>query len=194
MNNEQFSGKKIVLAVTGASGSIYAKRLINRLSEKKISSQIDECGIVFSKAGLQVWKHEIGEFPDKFPFKTYKNNDFFAPFASGSAGFDTMIICPCSMGTIGKIAGGISDNLITRAADVILKERKKLIAVIRESPLSSIHLRNLLQLTNSGTVILPASPSFYSQAKNISELIDTVINRILDQAGFVFETKRWGKI
>lgn len=184
--------KKLVIAVTGASGSIYAKRLIERLNQKELRQQIEKAGLVFSNSALQVWNYEIGEVPEFKEFKRFENSDFMAPFASGSAGYDTMIICPCSMGSIARIVSGISDNLINRAADVIIKERKKLIAVIRETPLSGIHLQNLAQLTNFGAVILPASPSFYSKPKTITELVDTVIDRVLDNAGFEITTKRWG--
>ena len=186
--------KKILITITGASGSIYAQRLIEKLSFPEISSQLNTLSIVFSKTGSLVWKHELGTEPNIQPFKIFDDNDYFAPFASGSSAYDTMIICPCSMGTIGRISSGISDTLITRAADVMLKERKKIIAVIRETPLSSIHLENLLKLSNNGVVILPASPSFYSNPKTSSEIIDTVIDRVLDHAGIKFDTKRWGNV
>ncbi len=173
--------KKIVLSLTGASGAIYAKRLIEKLASDDIKAQIKDVALVFSKNAISVWEYELEKFKiENLPFKVYKIDDYNAPFASGSAQYDTMIICPCSMGTAGRIAHGISDNLITRAADVMLKEKRKLILVPRESPFNSIHINNLKILSNAGAVILPAMPSFYSKPKSINELIDTVVYRILD--------------
>jgi 4-hydroxy-3-polyprenylbenzoate decarboxylase len=123
----------------------------------------------------------------------YGPNDFYAPFASGSAGYDTMVIIPCSMGTLGRIATGISDDLITRAADVILKERGRLIVVPRETPYNLIHLRNMVTLTEAGAIIMPATPSFYSLPSNMDELVDTVVNRVLDLAGIVNSGFHWGQ-
>jgi len=184
--------RKIVLAVTGASGSIYAKQLIEHFQSEKLKSQMDSTALVFSKNAIEVWQHEIGEFKaSNFPFKIYGLNDYNAPFASGSAKYDTMIICPCSMGTIGRIAHGISDDLIGRAADVILKERRKLILVPRETPLSLIHLNNLSILSKNGAIICPAVPSFYSKPNTIADLVNTVIFRVLDLAGFELDTYQW---
>lgn len=175
--------KKIVIAVTGASGSIYAKVLLDELV--KLSDQIAEVGIVFSSNAKDVWNIELGEHSYKnYPFKIYDKNDFMAPFASGSAGYDCMIICPCSMGTLARIAQGISNDLITRAADVMLKERRKLILVPRETPYNLIHIENLKLLTLAGSIICPASPSFYSNPQNFEELAKTVVNRVIDLAGF----------
>ncbi len=184
-------GKKIIIAITGASGSIYAKRLIEKL--QKIIKQIDTCDLVFSSTAREIWKYELGTTPDDLAdnFKIYDKNDFYAPFASGSAGYDTMIIIPCSMGTMGRIASGVSDDLITRAADVMLKERKRLILVIRENPYNLIHLRNMTLLTEAGAVISPATPSFYSLPQSINEIVDTVINRVIDLAGFENKSFRW---
>ncbi len=184
--------RKIVLAITGASGSIYAKQLIEHFQTEKLQSQIDSLALVFSRNAMEVWKHELGEFDESaIPFKIYGLNDYNAPFASGSAKYDTMIICPCSMGTLGRIAHGISDDLIGRAADVILKERRKLIIVPRETPLSLIHLSNLTILAQSGAVICPAVPSFYSKPVSIEDLVNTVIYRVLDLAGFEIDTYQW---
>lgn len=172
---------KIVLAITGASGSIYAKRLIDILNQKELQKQVDEVAVVFSGTAISVWQHELGSFnKDEIPFKIYNIDDYNAPFASGSAAYDAMIICPCSMGTIGRIAHGVSDNLISRTADVMLKERRKLIVVPRETPFNLIHINNLKTLTEAGAIILPASPSFYSKPNSINQLIDTVLYRILD--------------
>ena len=191
------SGKKIVVGITGASGAIYGKILLERLV--LLHEQIDACGIIFSENARAVWKYETGEDPSlmigKLPagkFRTYEPRDFFAPMASGSAGYDTMIVCPCTMGTLGRISAGISSDLLTRAADVMLKERKQLILVPREAPFSLIHLNNMKLLTEAGAVIFPASPSFYSRPESIADLVATVTDRILLMAGFSLETYRWG--
>ena len=139
---------KIVIAVTGASGSIYAKVLFDKLMLLK--EQIDTVGLVFSNNAKQVWKYELGdESYEKLPYKIYSKDDFTAPFASGSAAYNIMIVCPCSMGTLARIAGGISNDLTTRAADVILKERRKLILVIRETPYSLIHINTMKTITEA---------------------------------------------
>lgn len=183
--------RKIIIAITGASGSGYGKDIIDKL--QLIKNEIAEAGVIFSSKGEQVWNFEIGKlFIEKKPFKLYKHNDFFAPFASGSAGYDTMIICPCSMGTLGRIANGISDDLITRAADVMLKERKKLILVPREAPFNLIHINNMKLVTEAGAIIFPASPSFYCKPENIDELISTVTGRVLSLAGFDVKMNKWG--
>jgi 4-hydroxy-3-polyprenylbenzoate decarboxylase len=184
--------KKIIVGVTGASGAIYAKVLFDRLQE--LSSQIDACGVVFSKNAKLVWEHELGNKDfDKIPFTTYGTSDFMAPFASGSARYDTMIVCPCSMGTMARIATGVSNDLMTRAADVILKERQKLILVARDTPMSLIHIDNMKRITEAGGIIAPANPSFYSGPSNFEELALTVVDRVLDLAGFDLESYRWSE-
>jgi 4-hydroxy-3-polyprenylbenzoate decarboxylase len=125
--------------------------------------------------------------------KFYGTKDFTAPFASGSGQYKTMITIPCSMGTLGRIASGISNDLITRAADVILKERRKLICVVRDTPFNLIHIRNMETITLAGGIICPASPSFYSKPKTLEEVAATVVDRVLDLAGFNISTFRWGK-
>ena len=182
---------KIILAITGASGSIYANRIIHYL--EKFANQYDSFSIVFSKNAKDVWKHELenNDF-DSLNQKVYATNDFYAPFASGSSDYNYMIICPASMGSIGRIANGISDDLISRSADVMLKERKKLIIVARETPYNLIHLRNMTSLTEAGAIILPATPSFYSKPKNIEELVDTVVIRTLQLIGIKTDTYKWG--
>ena len=185
-------GRKIIIAITGASGSVYAKRLIEKLDK---SATIPEAvGVVFSKNARDIWAYELKEElnEDSIPYKIYEPHDFYAPFASGSAGYDTMVIIPCSMGTLGRIAAGISDDLITRAADVVLKERGRLIVVPREMPYNLIHLRNMVTLTEAGAIILPATPSFYSLPSTIDELVDTVVNRILDLMLIPNNSFRWG--
>lgn len=181
---------KIIVGVTGASGSIYAKCLFDKIISVK--EQLSDCGVIFSHMAKKVWEYELGntKFKD-LPFKIYEPEDFFAPFASGSSNYKTMIICPCTMGTLGRIASGISNDLMTRAADVILKEKRKLILVPRESPYSLIHLKNMEILATAGAVILPASPSFYRRPASLEEVIETVIDRILDHAGFTVNTRRW---
>ena len=182
---------KIIIAITGASGSIYAKRLLEKL--QVLQNQIEKCGIVFSSNAREIWKYELGSAPDEVfgNFTVYEKSDFYAPFASGSADYDTMIIIPCSMGTLGRVASGVSDDLITRAADVILKERKKLILVVRENPYNLIHLRNMTLLTEAGAIIAPATPSFYSLPQTVDDVVDTVIDRVLDLAGFESKGYRW---
>lgn len=183
---------KIVVAVTGASGSIYAKVLFDKLQQ--LSDQVDEVGVVFSSNASDVWKFELGNNDfTKLPYKIYNPSDFFAPFASGSARYKTMIICPCSMGTLARIASGISNDLTTRAADVILKERRKLILVTRDTPLSLIHINNMKTVTEAGGIICPASPSFYSKPQTMEQLAATVIDRVLDLAGFENSSYRWSE-
>ncbi|MEI6764441.1 MAG: UbiX family flavin prenyltransferase [Bacteroidota bacterium] len=184
--------KKIIVGVTGASGAIYAKLLIEKLYT--LGSQIEDCALVFSDNAKDVWHYELGDDSWKtLPFKSYASNDFFAPAASGSAGYNTMIICPCSVATLGRIANGISTDLMTRSADVMLKERKKLILCVREMPYSIIHLNNMKIATEAGAVICPASPSFYSQPADITALSYTVVDKLLALAGFEFERYRWGE-
>ena len=183
---------KVIVAITGASGSVYAKVLLNRLEELK--EQVEEVGVVMSDNAKQVWEFELeNDSYKKIPFKVFGKNDFNAPFASGSARFNTMIICPCSMGTLARIATGISNDLITRAADVILKERRKLILVTRDTPLSLIHINNMKTVTESGGIICPASPSFYSHPRNFDDLAETVVNRVLDLSGFQISSFRWNE-
>jgi len=160
---------KIVVAITGASGAIYAKCLLDSLSQ--FQDQIESVGVVMSDNAKIVWETELGnQNYTHYPFNFYQKNDFNAPFASGSAQYNTMIIVPCSMGTLGRIATGISDDLLTRAADVILKERRKLILVARETPYNLIHIKNMETVTLAGGIICPATPSFYSKPQSIEEL------------------------
>lgn len=180
--------KKIVLAITGASGSIYAQRMLHFLAEVEDL----ELGIVLSKNAPDVWKHELGEdFDTHFP--VFERSNYMAPFASGSARYMHMAIVPCSMGTLGRIASGFSDDLITRAADVMLKERRKLICMIRDTPLNLIHIDNMRTVTQAGGIILPAIPSFYSHPKTPEEIADTVVHRILDLMEIYPTTYRWGE-
>lgn len=184
--------RKIVVAITGASGSIYARQVIDKLLS--IPDQWSELCAVISDNAREVWQTELGE-PVRVSgnVKIYSKTDFNAPFASGSGQFDTMIIVPCSMGTLGRIAGGISNDLITRAADVVLKERRRLVCVLRDTPYNLVHIKNMETVTLAGGIICPATPSFYSRPQTIEEVAATVTDRVLDLCGFSINTYRWGK-
>lgn len=183
--------RKIVIAITGASGSIYAKLLLDEL--QKLQSQIEEVAVVMSDNAKMVWEHELGDKSfQNYPFSFYSKSDFMAPFASGSAKFTHMVIAPCSMGALGRIASGISNDLTSRAADVILKERRKLILLARESPLNLIQLENMKKITLAGGIICPAIPSFYSKPQSIEELALTVVHRVIDLLDLEQDTYRWG--
>ncbi len=191
MSNQSSPVNKIVIAITGASGSVYPKLLLDKLFVLK--EQWNELSIVMTENARLVWETEL-ENKDfaGYDAKFYTQKDFMAPFASGSGKYNIMIIAPCSMGTLGRIAAGISADLITRAADVILKERRKLICVVRETPYNLIHLQNMKKVTLAGGVICPATPSFYSKPKTIEEAVATVVDRIIDLAGLNIDTFRWG--
>ena len=181
---------KIAIAITGASGAIYAKLLIEKLLV--IKDQWNSLGIVMSNNAKEVWKTELeNEDYKNYPVAFFDKYDFSAPFASGSAQYNIMIIAPCSMGTLGRIANGISDDLITRAADVMLKERRKLILMIRETPYNLVHIKNMETVTIAGGIICPATPSFYHRPKSPEEIALTVVDRVLDLAGFEITSNRW---
>jgi len=174
--------RKIVVAITGASGSLYASILLEKLL--KLSDQWGTVSIVMSKNARQVWQTELGnQLYKDLPLDIYETDNFEAPFASGSAKYDTMIIIPCSMGSLGRIAAGVSSDLISRAADVILKERRKLICVIRDTPYNLLHIRNMETITLAGGIICPASPSFYSNPSTIEAVVSTVVDRVIDLRG-----------
>src|ERR1700742_2634313 len=180
---------KIVVAVTGASGSIYSRLLLDKLSA--LRDQWEALAVVMTDNAREVWRTELGnESYRNYSFPFFSQQDFMAPFASGSGKYDTMIIVPCSMGTLGRIAGGISSDLITRAADVILKERRKLICVIRDTPYNLIHIRNMQTVTEAGGIICPAVPSYYSKPKTVEEVAMTVVNRVIDLIGLENESFR----
>jgi len=182
--------RKIILAITGASGSIYAKTLLDKLQSLK--TPLEEIAVVFSDNAKEIWEYELGEkYNPAVPAKEYDNDSFYVPFASGSSDYDTMIICPASMGMIGRIANGTSEDLIARAADVILKEKRKLILVPRETPYNLIHIRNMETLTLAGAIICPATPSFYNRPRTIDDLVLTVVERVLSLTGFDTYTHRW---
>ena len=184
--------KKIIVAVGGSSGSIYAKVLFDKLETLK--DQWQNVGVVMSDNAKYNWELELGNRNfDKYGFEFYDKNNFMAPFASGSAKYETMIVCPCSMGLMARIATGVSNDLTTRAADVILKERRRLIVVPRDTPYSLIHINNMKTLTEAGGIICAASPSFYSRPQTFEELAATVIDRVIDLAGFDLNSYRWGE-
>jgi len=181
---------KIIIAITGASGSVYGLRLTGHLLKRDFSPHL-----IFSDAGADVMKHETGILPEekhileylnrnielfenRGMLRIYDNSDLFLSPASGSAGYDSMIIVPCSMKTVASVANGISSSLIERAADVILKEKKKLILVPRETPLSAIHLENMLKIDRAGGIILPAMPAFYNKPDRVEDLVDFVVGKI----------------
>jgi 4-hydroxy-3-polyprenylbenzoate decarboxylase len=171
--------KKIVIAITGASGSIYAKLLLQKLVGLK--EQVEELSVVMTDNAKFVWQTEIGNKDfDQFPARYFSTKDFTAPFASGSAKYDALIIAPCSMGTLGS------------AADVMLKERKKLVCVIRDTPYNLIHIQNMQTITLAGGIICPASPSFYSNPRTIEEAVLTVVDRVIDLTGLNSSSFRWG--
>jgi flavin prenyltransferase len=182
---------KIVLAISGASGSIYPKLLLEKLLQLK--DQWEELSVVMTDNAKQVWQTELGnENYTNYPVKYFSANDFLAPFASGSGQYNIMIIAPCSMGTLGRIAGGISNDLISRAADVVLKERRRLILMVRDTPYNLVHIRNMETVTLAGGIICPATPSFYSRPTTIEEVAMTVVDRVIDLAGLKNKAFRWG--
>lgn len=184
--------QRIVIAITGASGSVYPKLLLDKLVSMK--DQWQELSVVMSDNARTVWNTELGTngYENYTGIRFFDKNDFNAPFASGSGKYSTMIIIPCSMGTLGRIATGISNDLITRAADVILKERRKLICVARDTPYNLVHIRNMETITLAGGIICPASPSFYSKPETVEAVVATVVDRVLDLAGLTVKTFRWG--
>lgn len=196
--------KKIVVGITGASGSIYGLRLIEELlaADHQVS-------VLLTNAGRQVTAFETGlNLADKAAecqvqlqeyfncaarLQYYAIDDFFAPVASGSSAPDAVVICPCSMGTAGRIALGLSDNLLERAADVALKERRQLVLVPRETPFNQIHLKNLLRLAQAGAMILPAMPGFYHHPQTLDDLVAFVVGKVLDTLGIPHQLfKPWG--
>jgi 4-hydroxy-3-polyprenylbenzoate decarboxylase len=181
---------KLVVAVSGASGAPYAKRLLDFLAEQGPAHGV-AADLVFTQTGKQVWRQEIGAEP-RYPFPVWKNQDFTAPFASGSALYDGMVVIPCSAGALSRIAYGLSVDLVGRAADVMLKERRRLVLVLRETPISLVHARAMTQVIEAGAFVMPASPSFYSGPTTVAQLVDTVVARVLDRLGLPNDLmKRW---
>lgn len=175
------SPKRVVVAVSGASGAPYAARLLEFCAGP--GRGVIEPHVVYTRVGRMCWADEVGTDPKDLGFPIYANQDLAAAFASGSSRFDGMVIIPCSAGQLGRIAHGTSTDLVSRAADVMLKERRPLVLVLRESPYSLIHVRNMAAVIEAGAVVMPASPSFYSRPEGVTGLLDTVVARALDQLG-----------
>jgi flavin prenyltransferase len=187
------AARKIVVGVTGASGAPYARRLLALLAERARDRGDVEIGCVLSPTARTVWSLECGGTPEDLGITVYAPGDFGAPFASGSAGWHAMIVVPCSMSAAGRIAHGTGESLLTRAADVMLKERRTLVVVPRETPMSVIHLENLVALARAGALVLPACPSFYGKPRTLGEALDTVVGRMLDHLGVEHDlVRRWG--
>lgn len=181
--------QKLILAITGASGAIYARQLLDFFAEHPQAVKLD---VIASPTGLSVFAQECHKKLSDYPVTRYDAKDLFAPCASGSVPYQAMIIAPCSMGRLGRIASGVSEDLISRTADVFLKEKRPLLLVPRETPWNLIHLENCRRLLLAGAQIIPACPSFYSSPSSIDELALTVTSRILDLLGFAHpRAKRW---
>lgn len=185
---------KIVVGITGASGAPYAKRLLAVLEERARSQRDVELGVCLSSTAPEVWALECGgDIREGIRSPVWGGRDYNAPFASGSAGWHAMVVIPCSMSTVARIAHGTSDSLLTRAADVMLKERRALIVVPRETPLSVIHLENLTTLARAGALVLPAAPAFYGKPKTLEDAIDGIVARVLDHLRLEHSIgTRWG--
>ena len=182
---------KLVLGVSGASGAAYAARAMAFLAGPGRDAGI-HTDVVLTKTARIVWADELGTDPASFGLKLWNPGDYTAPFASGSARYDAMLVLPCSAGMMARIAHGVSADLVGRAADVMLKERRPLVLVLRETPLSLIHLRNATQLVEAGAVVMPAAPSFYSHPATLDALLDTVVARAFDRCGIDNDlVKRW---
>jgi 4-hydroxy-3-polyprenylbenzoate decarboxylase len=182
---------KVVVALTGASGAIYGYRLLEKLYEAKV-----ELIIIASDVALEILKRETGingKALSRFG-KVYGDGDMTAPTASGSYIFDAMVVVPCSMKTLACVANGVSSSLTARTADVTLKERRKLVLVTRETPLSLVHIRNMMGATEAGAVVLPACPGFYHRPRTLEGLVDHVVGKVLDQLGIKHNLfRRWGE-
>jgi len=181
---------KVIVGITGATGTTYGYRLLVRLKEHGV-----ETATIISEYAAKILRMEDSKRVEDLEVfgEVYRSTDMMAPTASGSCMFDAMVIAPCTMKTLAEIANGLSSNLISRTADVALKERRKLILVTRETPLSLIHIENMLKVTSAGAVVLPASPGFYHKPKTIEGLVDYVVGKVLDQLGIEHELfRRWG--
>ena len=181
---------KVIVAITGASGAIYARQVLNMLLA---SEEVKQIALVMSDHAKDVIEAEKIMLPECEAIEHYSNDDMWSSLASGSARWDSMIVVPCSMGTVGRIASGVSRTLIERAADVMLKERRPLVTVVREAPYSLIHLRNLTTITEAGAIVLPASPSFYFVPQSIDELAMTVSIRAVEMLGLEVAHRSWGE-
>ena len=180
----------IILSITGASGAIYARQCLELLLA---NSDVERIALICSDNAVGVIKHEGITLPDSERIVRYSNDDMWSSVASGSACWDAMIVVPASMGTVGRIASGVSQSLIERAADVMLKERRRLVLVVREAPYSLIHLRNMTTITEAGGVIIPASPSFYFNPQNIESLTLSISTRAVEMLGLKVDHQHWGE-
>ena len=181
---------KIIVAITGASGSIYARQCLEVLASHPA---VERVALILSDHAEDVMRAEGVELPVSERIERFDNGDMWAPVASGSARWDAMLVVPASMGTVARVASGISRTLIERAADVMLKERRRVVFVVRESPYSLIHMRNMTTLTEAGAIIMPASPSFYFNPSTIEELCLTISLRALEMIGVDTEHREWGE-
>ena len=181
---------KIIVAITGASGGVYARLTLEQLLR---AEEVEQIALIVSPTADEVMRHEGVTLPEGEKIVRFGNDDMFAAVASGSAGYDAMVVVPASMGSVGRIAAGVSLSLIERSADVMLKERRRLIVVVREAPYSLIHLRNMTTLTEAGAVILPASPSFYSHPQTLEEAAMTIVERIISHLGVKLPHYKWGE-
>ena len=181
---------RVVVAVTAASGAIYARQCVELLLA---SGSVERIALIYSREAEAVAKSEGVVIPEDSRIEVFQNDDMWASPASGSARWDSMLIVPSTMGTIGRIASGVSQSLIERSADVMLKERRRLVIVAREAPYSLIHLRNMTTLTEAGAIILPASPSFYFRPATIEELCLTISQRAVELAGVEVLHREWGE-
>ena len=183
--------KRVVVGITGATGACYAQSLLKWLAEHGPSRGL-RTDVVLTKAGRMVWQHELGTDPAELGHRIWAPNDFFAPFASGSASLHGMIVAPCTAGTLARIATGQASDLLSRAAEVMLKERKKLVLLYREAPLSLIQIRNMETVTLAGGVVLPATPAFYTNPDTLDHVVDDLAGRCLDQLGIDNDlVRRW---
>lgn len=180
----------IILSITGASGAIYARQCLELLLA---NSDVERIALICSDNAVGVIKHEGVTLPESERIVRYSNDDMWSSVASGSACWDAMIVVPASMGTVGRIASGVSQSLIERAADVMLKERRRLVLVVREAPYSLIHLRNMTTITEAGGVIIPASPSFYFNPQNIESLTLSISTRAVEMLGLKVDHQHWGE-
>ena len=180
----------IIVAITGASGAIYARQILDLLIN---SEEVSRVALVMSDHAPDVVEAEGVVLPASDKVQQFANDDMWSSLASGSARWDSMIVVPCSMGTVGRIAAGVSRKLIERAADVMLKERRRLVTVVREAPYSLIHLRNLTTITEAGAIVLPASPSFYFKPQTIDELTMTISQRAVEMLGIEVKHRSWGE-
>ena len=181
---------KVIVAITGASGSIYARLTIEALLR---APEVEQIALIYSDTAREVVEFEREQIPTNERIVIFDNHNLFAPVASGSAAYDAMVVVPSSVGTMGRIAHGLSQTLIERAADVMLKERRRLLLVVRETPYSLIHLRNMTSLTEAGAIIIPASPSFYSHPMTIEEACKTVVERVVALLGIEQPHYVWGQ-